>query len=171
MNTFLFEILNGLVERSPLLDGFILFLAQYLPYLLTAAFGLYVLQEIKEGRAQLVALALGIGAPFLARLAAAFIHSFELSARPYITEDIPHLLNVATASFPSGHAATFFALAAIMYAHDQRLGIAFFVLATLMGIARVAAGVHYPVDIVGGAAIGMLIGWMALRFRPLLRRI
>jgi len=29
----------------------------------------------------------------------------------------------------------------------------------LMGIARVYAGVHWPIDIVGGAVVGLLSAW------------
>jgi undecaprenyl-diphosphatase len=61
-------------------------------------------------------------------------------------------------SFPSGHAAIFFAIATAVYLYNKKLGIWFFVVAILMGMARIFVGVHWPSDILGGAVIGIISG-------------
>ena len=72
-----------------------------------------------------------------------------------------------TASFPSGHAATSFAGATILSFAFPRLAPLFLLLAAAIGFSRVYVGVHYPLDIVGGAVLGAAI---ALGLRLLVKR-
>lgn len=81
--------------------------------------------------------------------------------RPFLGLSDMHLLvsRESSYSFPSGHAAVAFALAFVMYRHDRDWGIAFLILALLVAVGRVFVGVHYPMDIIGGA----VVGWGAAR--------
>jgi undecaprenyl-diphosphatase len=83
----------------------------------------------------------------------------------------PHLVIVKTSSFPSGHAASsmifYLALALALTAHTRWSRIAAAaaaVLSLLIGTSRVMLGVHWPSDVVGGWAFGML--WVLLTLRP-----
>ncbi len=61
-------------------------------------------------------------------------------------------------SFTSGHAIITFAIAGLLVlVLPRRWGIVAFVLATCNGVARVYLGAHNPLDVVGGAAIGLAI--------------
>jgi undecaprenyl-diphosphatase len=60
-------------------------------------------------------------------------------------------------SFPSGHAATSFAAAMVLSFARPRWAPAFFLLALAIGFSRVYVGVHYPLDVVGGAALGIAV--------------
>src|SRR5205823_9012510 len=77
-------------------------------------------------------------------------------------------------SFPSGHAATSFACATILALAAPRYGGAFFVLAAAIAWSRVYNGVHYPLDVLGGAVLGVLVAialrWL-LKGLPRLRRV
>jgi undecaprenyl-diphosphatase len=68
-------------------------------------------------------------------------------------------------SFPSGHAATSFAAATVLSFARPRWAPAFYLLALAIGSSRVYAGVHYPLDIVGGAVLGIAVAtalrWLA----------
>jgi undecaprenyl-diphosphatase len=65
---------------------------------------------------------------------------------------VPH-----DASFPSGHAATSFAAATMLSFAFPRFAPALVVLAAAVAFSRVYVGVHYPLDVIGGAALGALI--------------
>ena len=66
-------------------------------------------------------------------------------------------------SFPSGHAASSFACATILAFFVPRAAPAFFLLAAAIAWSRVYVGVHYPLDVLGGAVLGVLIA-IALRW-------
>lgn len=60
-------------------------------------------------------------------------------------------------SYPSGHTSIAWALATaaiLIWRPSRSLAIAFLVLATLAGLARIYVGVHMPLDVVGGALVG-----------------
>jgi undecaprenyl-diphosphatase len=69
-------------------------------------------------------------------------------------------------SFPSGHAAASFACATVLGAAVPRWRFWLFVLATLIAWSRVYNGVHYPLDVLAGAALGLVIGLGLLRALP-----
>jgi len=68
---------------------------------------------------------------------------------------LPH-----SSSFPSGHTTTSFACAVFLAStlRSRRAWALLIALAALIGLSRVYAGVHYPLDVVGGAALGTVIG-------------
>ena len=71
-----------------------------------------------------------------------------------ILRGVPH----AGLSFTSGHAIITFAIAGLLVlVLPRRWAILAFVLAACNGLARVYLGAHNPLDVVGGAAIGLMI--------------
>lgn len=71
-------------------------------------------------------------------------------------------------SFPSGHAAGAFAVAAFV-AFEARVHpfakIALFVIAIGIALSRVALGVHFPSDVLAGALLGTVAVWIHVRVR------
>jgi membrane-associated phospholipid phosphatase len=63
-----------------------------------------------------------------------------------------------TGSFPSGHASTAFACATVIAWASRRLAAPAFVLAAAIGWSRVYVGVHWPLDVLGGALLGVFMG-------------
>ena len=83
----------------------------------------------------------------------------------------PHLAIVKTWSFPSGHATSsmifYLTLALALTAGTRWLrptAFAAVLLSLLIGVSRVMLGVHWPSDVVGGWAFGML--WVLLTLKP-----
>ena len=70
-------------------------------------------------------------------------------------------------SFPSGHAARAFLIATIAAGlGPPGLALALWIWAPLVGLARVAMGVHYLSDIVAGALFGMVVALIGLQVYP-----
>jgi undecaprenyl-diphosphatase len=61
-------------------------------------------------------------------------------------------------SFPSGHTSSSFACATVLAAAVPKAGPALYLLALAIGFSRIYDGVHWPLDVVGGAIIGVAIG-------------
>jgi undecaprenyl-diphosphatase len=76
--------------------------------------------------------------------------------RPFSFYGFAPLIPESGWSFPSGHMLWFFALSMTVWYTNRRWGTVFFILSALMGIARIYAGVHWPLDVLGGAVIGVL---------------
>lgn len=67
-------------------------------------------------------------------------------------------------SFPSGHSVTAFALAFVLSRAYPRCAFLFYGVASLIALSRVYLAQHFPSDVVAGAAIGILAGWIVCRF-------
>ena len=158
MNDAIFYFFYNFANKSALLDQIITFLAVYFPFFVVLAAAAYLLLYKSWRSFFLVFLSFGV-AGILARILKELIqHSrpfFELS-------DIHTLFIKTTYSFPSEHAAFFGALAVAMGRENKRAGYAFLVFALLIGFARVAAGVHFPGDILGGYVLGGVIAYVVL---------
>jgi undecaprenyl-diphosphatase len=97
-------------------------------------------------------------------------------ARPFVAD--PHGVHLFTAhaadpGFPSDHATAAFAIAAAIFLRKRSWGIAALVAAAVLSVGRVALGVHYPSDVLAGAALGSaaaLALWTP-PFRPRIDRL
>lgn len=102
-----------------------------------------------------------------------FIAAVYLRARPFTThpELISLPVHVDPASFPSGHALIAFTIAgSLWFSGFKKLGGYLLFLAVLVAVGRVAIGVHYPTDVLGGAAIGLAAAWFLHRESSGLKR-
>lgn len=89
--------------------------------------------------------------------------------RPFDAHPAIHPLYIVhSSSFPAGHAATAFAGAVLLSWLAIRFAPLFLGLAAAIAFSRVYDGVHYPTDVLAGAAIGAAVGAAALiALRPL----
>jgi len=74
------------------------------------------------------------------------------------SDDIQALVPPDRFSFPSGHTAAGFAIALAMTGVMPTVVPPLIASAILVGYARMYLGVHYPIDVAAGAAIGLLVG-------------
>jgi undecaprenyl-diphosphatase len=94
-------------------------------------------------------------------------------ARPFVAD--PHGVHLfsghaADPGFPSDHATAAFAIAVAILLRKRAWGIFALVAATVLSVGRVALGVHYPSDVLAGAALGSAAA-LALWAPPLRVRI
>ncbi len=148
--------------RFSWLDFLIVFCGEYLIYLvvLFVFWHAYRMWQ-KGGIRNLLPYAEAVASVFLARLVVEpAIHLFYDRVRPFMALSLTHNLIVDTApSFPSGHTIVMFALATSIFFYDRRFGWFLYTLGIIIGIGRIMGGVHYPSDILGGAVLGIVIGW------------
>lgn len=146
-----------MVGKNILLDQSMIFLAKYLPYLIVLAF---IFWFLRNRRKNWYIFSISLGLAIVARFGIVFlIRLFYYHPRPFVVlDDIGQLLDYnLSSSFPSGHAAFFFALATGTHLFNKKAGTVLLVLAGLNGFARVFVGIHWPADVLFGAFIGILV--------------
>ncbi|MCX6791256.1 MAG: phosphatase PAP2 family protein [Candidatus Gribaldobacteria bacterium] len=161
----LFFAINGLAGNYLWLDVVGIFLAKYLPYFLVASLIIFLLWNWKKY--WVMVFQAGIAA-FLGRFAIVeIIRMFHDRSRPFLSDQTNVLLTHSTSSaFPSGHATVFFAIGTIVYLHNKKTGIVFLIFSFLMALGRVFTGLHWPLDILGGIAVGVLSGYLVYLAYP-----
>jgi undecaprenyl-diphosphatase len=100
-------------------------------------------------------------------------HLLKLGFQRDRPDVVPHLTEVSTSSFPSGHAmaaaVVYLTLAAILMRLAPRWRLKLYILAVgllltfLIGITRIFLGVHYPTDVLSGWTAGLvwaLLCWL-----------
>lgn len=73
-------------------------------------------------------------------------------------------------SFPSGHATIAFAMAVVLSAYEPKFRKWFFTLAVCISLSRIFVGAHYPLDVLGGAILGIIIACSNLTLGSYVRR-
>jgi undecaprenyl-diphosphatase len=158
----LFHMLNNLAGQTPLGDKLIVFCGSYLAYILIALFLAVVIASKDRWKDKIYFFIVTGLSTLIARFGVTeLIRFFYHRPRPFLVEQPVHQLLTDTSwSFPSGHATFFFALATIVYLHNRKWGAFFFIAAIVVSFGRVAAGVHYPSDIAGGAVVGIVTTYL-----------
>lgn len=159
--------MNQYALKFSLLDKAAVFFATWSGYLVIAAFLVFLWRK----RAAISKKAEMLTAVFLPAIVSrlgitVLVRNLHYRPRPYLTDAVNMLIDKSReASFPSGHAAFFFAFSLAVYYQNKKLGIAFLAVSVLMGLARIFAGVHWPSDILAGAVVGIFSVWLVRRFR------
>jgi undecaprenyl-diphosphatase len=147
-----------------LLDAIMAFLAQYF-YLVVAALAVLYLFIWYRSRWMELAVAaafIGVVAYALSKVCALLIES----PRPFVVTSQPALIASATDNgFPSDHTLLVGVLAMLVTLVSWRAGLVFWALALVVGLARVYAGVHHLVDVLGSLVIVGIAGGLYLLAR------
>ncbi len=81
--------------------------------------------------------------------------------RPCNLVEVQMLINKPSSfSFPSGHTCSSFAAATVLMKMDKRFGIGALVIASLIGFSRLYNYVHFPTDVLCGAILGVVCGFV-----------
>lgn len=139
------------------MDNFIIFLAKYLVFIIVLVAVFYWLSLSGKTKFQ-VALAV-----FLAAIAAVILvkifGNLYYHPRPFISQSIVPLVPHGNDNgFPSEHTTYSMTITAVLYFYHRRLAAGLFILTLLVGLGRVLAHVHAPIDILAGLLAGALAG-------------
>ncbi len=162
----IFRALNGLSGQSAAFDAVAIFLAVGLIFVMAAAVVIMAAHASakkysvmrREENARDLAMVLRTSAAVVgAILDSALISIFFWRDRPFVTQPEVNLLidpPLTIKSFPSDHSVIAFAIAVTVLLMYRKPGIALLVCAIGVAAGRVLVGVHYPVDVLTGAALG-----------------
>ncbi|MEV6109075.1 phosphatase PAP2 family protein [Streptomyces sp. NPDC051940] len=163
VDTSVLRGLNGFADSAPgWLEQLLVFAARFgiiaLLVVLIAVCG-WRIRRTQEGPRAAGALGALLWAPVAAAVAFAVnipIKGFVERVRPEQAdvEGVDALLASGGWSFVSDHAAVATALAVAAFVAHRGFGAVALVLALLEGLGRIALGVHYPTDVIGGFALG-----------------
>jgi len=161
-DAFIFQAINGLHNR--VFDFIFLFLSlpvEYGAFWVILGLILFVFGGKKLKSYALMSLfAMVLADFFIGNL----LSSFLFRQRPYLALPNVHQLGPAWTgtSFPSTHATISFAGAYILGNLNKKLLLFMLILASLIAISRIYLGMHYPLDVVAGAVIGILSAKLTL---------
>jgi undecaprenyl-diphosphatase len=170
MDTALLHALNGFAFHHDAFEDPLTLYVGASQVLFMTLLALLVLLDGGTGGRRRVAVAAGLGAG-LALAGAQVISRIVDRPRPFVADPQGvHLFagHVTDASFPSDHATAAFAIATAVLLRDRRWGAVVLACAAVLAAGRVALGVHYPTDVLGGAALGAATS--LLLYVPAVRR-
>jgi undecaprenyl-diphosphatase len=106
----------------------------------------------------------GIATLLSETISAIFVRQRPFAAHSSILLLVPH---AADGGMPSHHVVFMVALATTVYFYEKKVAITVALLTLVSGVARVAAGIHYPSDLLVGALLGVFVAYL---FHSLLAR-
>ncbi len=156
--SLLLGLQDTFVRQYPVLDEIFLLIANYSSMFFALVVGTFILYYIvskrldglKQGILLSIAIFIPIAISYIARIIIA-------RPRPFLVSDYePLLTHYGSNSFPSNHATAAFAIATGVYVYNKKAGMVLIVTAFLTAFSRVFVGVHYPLDVITGGAVGIL---------------
>lgn len=151
---------NNLPIVLPWLAPVVKFFASYLIWFLFLWYAVAFVWHKKGGRRELLALIIGGGGLYAFN---ELVGAIWYRPRPFLTQAVHLFIHNPSLdkSFPSDHATGAFFVAYLLTAHRKQWWWSY-VLAVLVSVGRVMAGVHYPSDVFAGAAVGMTFGALTI---------
>lgn len=154
---YVFHLINDFAFEWSWIDALGIFFAKYLIYLMVVI----LLLPLLKSRHYWKIVAVSLISAVIARGFTSLIRLIYFRARPFNIDHVNLLIEKTNeSSFPSGHASFAFGLATIVFLNNKKWGVIFFVVAFLVSLGRVFAGVHWPLDVLAGALVGILSGWL-----------
>lgn len=160
MNAWLFNFLYGFAHQNAFLDAAVNFCAEDLGYVVLLAMAFQILFGA-DTKAAFKKVFTALSSGFAAWLIAFGLKSSIVAPRPsLLLADIAPLFSEISPAFPSSHAAFFGGIAISLLFTKFPYRNMYAIAALIIGISRVMAGVHWPIDILNGFLIGFVSAWI-----------
>lgn len=160
----IFYFINGTLA-NPLFDKLMPFITEvknwYLVYVL-----LWLIILFKGGKYRIaMAVAMILLITITDQVSSSLLKNLIERVRPCNALPDVHLLAGCTGSFsfPSSHAVNNFAAAMFFGYFYKHLRWILFSVAAIVALSRIFVGVHYPSDVIGGALIGIILGYICVK--------
>lgn len=168
-NINLFFQIYGLGHKSAILDKLMVFGAEYLIFL-TLLFT--ILLAVKGSAKEKKVIFLSVVGLAVAEAVITLIRIFYKEPRPFIT--YPELQTLVKhgkdLAFPSTHTTIMSVITSAYYFYKSKWAPLFLILTLWVGFSRIFVGVHYPLDIIGGLATGLVAVSITWQLKNWLRK-
>lgn len=161
-----FYFFNNFANQNTISNAIIIFFAGDFQYYFITLFLLAVIFSKYSRKIKIDLILIPALSAIIARLGFAEIIRYLCHRpRPFEILNANQLIELNNSflnqySFPSGHASFLFAFSTAIYFHNKKWGIIFFINSAIICVARIMAGVHYPSDIIAGAAVGVISAFL-----------
>ena len=156
MNIYLFNLIHNLSTNN-FISYFSIFFSYIFVYILPLILIAWI---ILKGNRKMFSFSVLFLSSFFVLFISELIKITTNIARPVIMNPI---IVESGSSFPSQHSAVTMVLAVVIYSINKKLGIFLFVMSLLVGLSRIILGVHFPVDVLAGWVLGVLIGFIFIK--------
>lgn len=156
MNLYLFSIINSLSQYN-IINYISVFLSYVFVYIIPFILIIWILFYEKR---KMFSFSILFLSSFSTWFVAQFIKNITMISRPIIQNPI---ISEIGSSFPSQHAAVTMVIGVVIFSLNKALGWIFIFISLLVGISRIILGVHYPLDIIAGWVLGVLLGILFIK--------
>ena len=145
------------------MNNLIIFSAKYL-YLLEIVLAVVYLFLQNRSKQKSIIILSAIFLP-LTYIVAQIIAAFYFDPRPFVVGNFTPLISHALDNgFPSDHMLLTSAIASILFVNNKKIGVIAWIIAIVVGVSRVYAGIPHVTDIVGSAVIAIVSIWVAKQY-------
>lgn len=165
---FLFKIINSFAGQSELGDKIIVFGAEILPFFVVLGGILFFLfQVLRRGNFEPSQFFTVFFSALLAFGLASLLKRIISAPRPFQGMKVNLLLDFPpqNSAFPSGHVSFLAGASWAVFYFFKKWGLFFLFLTLAVGFFRVAVGIHWVGDIIGGVLLGLFSFWVVLKVR------
>ncbi|WP_018768095.1 undecaprenyl-diphosphatase [Bacillus sp. 105MF] len=159
-----FRWINDLGKQNPSLNPMMVFVAEYMLYALVLGVLIYWFTRNNKNRMMIIQGGLAfIVAEIIGKIVGQFYsHHQPFAVLPNVNQLVEHEIDN---SFPSDHTILFFSICVSIWLVRKKEGWLWLILAFCVAISRIWVGVHYPIDVVTGALVGIIsalfVYWIA----------
>ncbi|MBM7833833.1 undecaprenyl-diphosphatase [Clostridium sardiniense] len=165
LNLEVFRSINNLADKNLYLDSIMIFCSKYLPYFFVLAIILLYLFGISRRDIECRKVAVSTIVFTIINLFVSFIiGSVYYVNRPFADHNVNLLVQHSkNASFPSDHVIGTFSIALGLGKYSKVLRNILTILSILVGISRIYVGNHYPLDVIGGFVVVIIMNYVYKR--------